>query len=642
MFLKYFTLESLYLKSVLCHLPSIIHPTMKLTSTRQVVDALEAAGQLVRVDVEVDPRLEIAEIQRRVFRAGGPAIYFSNVHGCRFPMVSNVFGTMERMRLLFGDTIDALARLARLQVDPADIMRRPRLYLNSPLHAWHSRPKQVRRAAVFAHETNIGELPQLVSWPEDGGPYITLPQVYSENPDSPGLMHSNLGMYRVQLGGGQYRPGREVGLHYQIHRGIGTHHAAAIRRNERLPVNVFVGGTPAMTVAAVMPLPEGISELTFAGVLAGGRIPLAFDPQKSPHGLPVYADADFCLCGYIEPDRLLPEGPFGDHLGYYSLAHDFPVMTVERVYHRADAVWPFTVVGRPPQEDAMFARLIHEIVGPVIEKTLPGVRAVHAVEAAGVHPLLLVLGSERYVPYEKDRRPRELLTQANAVLGQGQLSLAKYLFIAAAEDDESLDVYRVKDFLRHVLERVDWRRDLHFQTCTTIDTLDYSGTALNEGSKLVIAAAGPLLRKLPTTIDDRLRLPEGLGLGRPWVGMAGVLVVEGAAYTSDGDAVARFVESLSPRDAINEFPLIIVADDSAAAARSLDDLLWTTFTRSNPARDVYGIGSFTEDKHWGARGSLAIDARRKPHHAPPLVEDPEVTRRVDALAAKIGPLKGII
>ncbi len=621
---------------------------MPYTSLRQAVDALDAVGQLVRVEEQVDPRLEMAEIQRRVFRAGGPAIYFANVRGCRFPMVSNLFGTMDRMRFLFRDSLEALSRLVRLQVDPMDLVRRPKLYLNSPLHAWNARPRKVRKAAVWANQTTVDQLPQLVSWPDDGGAYVTLPQVYSEDPDSPGpnglnlggsnLGRSNLGMYRVQLSGGQYETNREVGLHYQIHRGIGAHHAAAIRRGERLPVNVFVGGTPAMSVAAVMPMPEGISELTFAGILARRRIPMACRPGE----LPVYADADFCICGHIEPQRLLPEGPFGDHLGYYSLAHDFPVMTVDRVYHRNDAIWPFTVVGRPPQEDTMFGQLIHELVGPAIEKTLPGVHAIHAVDAAGVHPLLLAVGSERYVPYEPDRHPRELLTQANAILGQGQLSLAKFLLIAAAEDDRELDVYKVEDFLRHVLVRADWNRDLHFQTCTTIDTLDYSGTALNEGSKLVIAAAGPAIRALPTEPASDLRVPERLGFKRPMMAPPGVLVLQGPSFAVDDRAVEKLAQSFSTDDTINRHPLIVVVDDSRAASRTLDDLLWTTFTRSDPARDVYGIGSFVDNKHWGARGSLLIDARTKPHHAPPLLEDPEVSQRVDELAARGGPLRGII
>ena len=350
-------------------------------------------------------------------------------------------------------------------------------------------PKLVRTGPILAHETTIDQLPQLVSWPDDGGPFVTLPQVYTEDADAPGWRKSNLGMYRVQLAGNRYRTNEEVGLHYQIHRGIGVHHAAAIERGEPLKVNVLVGGPPALAVAAVMPLPEGMPELTFAGALGGRRVRLV---RPAAGALPIVADADFCISGYVELDRQLPEGPFGDHLGYYSLAHDFPVLRVEHVYHRPGAIWPFTTVGRPPQEDTSFGQFIHELTGPVVPTLVPGVRAVHAVDAAGVHPLLLAIGSERYVPYAAQRQPQELLTQANALLGQGQMSLAKYLLIVAADDDRRLDIHDILAFLAHLLARVDWRRDLHFQTRTTIDTLDYSGSGLNEGSKLVIAAAGPI------------------------------------------------------------------------------------------------------------------------------------------------------
>jgi len=641
---------------------------MGYRTLRQCIDDLQSSGQLVRIEPPIDPRLEAAEIQRRVFRAGGPALYFANVRGCRFPMASNLFGTMERMRYLFRDSLDGLARLVKLQIDPAELVRRPRLYLDAPWRAWHSRPRKVRHGPVLANQTTIDQLPQLVSWPDDGGAYVTLPVVYSEDPDRPGLAHSNLGMYRVQLSGGQYQPNEEVGLHYQIERGIEKHHAAAIRRGEKLRVNVFVGGPPAMTVAAVMPLPEGMSELGLAGVLGRRRAAMIVGANH----LPIAAEADFCIRGYLDPDRQLREGPFGDHLGYYSLAHDFPVLRVERVYHRDDPIWPFTVVGRPPQEDTMFAQLIHELTGPVIPRVIPGVRAVHAVDAAGVHPLLLALGCERYVPYEP-RRPRELLTQANAILGQGQLSLAKYLWIAAVEDDPTLDVHRVEAFFAHVLRRVDWRRDLHFQTQTTIDTLDYSGQGLNAGSKLVIAAVGPPRRELPGELPADLalslspnRAQGGWGIAKrcprepipgsslrsrpshpphmanPRIAVPGILVVQGPRYEHNPEAVPRWAASVDRHHPINEFPLIVVVDDAEFAARTLENLLWVTFTRSNPAVDVHGIESFTDEKHWGCGGSLVIDARTKPHHAPPLVEDPEISRRVDRLASPGGPLHGII
>jgi 4-hydroxy-3-polyprenylbenzoate decarboxylase len=291
----------------------------------------------------------------------------------------------------------------------------------------------------------------------------------------------------------------------------------------------------------------------------------------------------------------------------------------------------------------MFGQLIHEIVGPVLPSVIPGLHAVHAVDAAGVHPLLLAIGSERYTPFEARSRPQELLTTANAILGQGQLSLAKYLWIAAREDDERLDVHDVRGFFRHVLERVDWTRDLHFQTATTIDTLDYSGDAVNQGSKLVIAAVGPPLRSLPTAIDA-LRLPAGFGPARP--AMPGVLVVAAPRFEANAageDArIETFCRATHPDDPINAFPLVVVVDDAEFAARTLNNFLWVTFTRSNPAADVHGVDSFVRQKHWGCRGSLVVDARIKPHHAPPLVEDQKVARRVDALGAKGGPLAGII
>jgi 4-hydroxy-3-polyprenylbenzoate decarboxylase len=421
-------------------------------------------------------------------------------------------------------------------------------------------------------------------------------------------------MYRIQLSGNDYEADREVGLHYQIHRGIGVHHAAALARGERLRVNVHVGGPPAWSLAAVLPLPEGMPEVLFAGVLAG-RAPRFAKTE----GLPVHADADFVIQGEVAQETKR-EGPFGDHLGYYSEAHPFPVLRVTRVCHRRGAMWPFTVVGRPPQEDSVFGALIHDLFGSAATSVLPGVRALHAVDDAGVHPLLLAIGSERYVPYQRTTRPMELLTQANAILGQGQLSLAKYLFIT---DDASVDIRDVRAFFAHVLERIDPLRDLHFQTHTTIDTLDYSGAALNEGSKLIVAACGDKRRSL---LDQHPR-------GR--VAMPGVLVVRTT------ESAEQFCRELGP-GAIEGFPLVVLVDDDELAARSLSNFLWITFTRSDPARDVHGVGARVVDKSWGCAGSIVIDARIKPGHAPVLEEDPAVVRRVEALAVKGGPLEGLL
>lgn len=609
---------------------------MKHRSTRQAVEDLRASGRLVVCEGEVDPNLEMAEIQRRVYLNGGPAVYFPQVKGTRFPCVSNLFANLEQARFLFRDTLESVRRLIELKIDPQAFPRNPLRYRSVPFTALRMLPRRCSNGSVMQSRTSVSELPKIKCWPDDGGAFVTLPQVLSADPSAPkNLMQVNLGMYRVQLDGNDYETDREVGLHYQIHRGVGVHHVKALQQGEPLNVVITVGGSPAMTVAAVMPLPEGLTELTFAGALAGRRIRMIQDATHAP----IYADADFAIVGKIFPGQSKPEGPFGDHLGYYSLTHDFPVLKIDAVYHRKDAVWPFTVVGRPPQEDTTFGQLIHELTGPIIPTVIPGVKAVHAVDAAGVHPLLLAIGSERYMPFAKETRPAELLTQANAILGNGQLSLAKYLFIINGADDPELDIHHIDRFLEHLLRRVDWGRDLHFQTRTTIDTLDYSGDGLNRGSKAIIAACGSPVRDLPTELPNDLRLPSGFS--DPRIVLPGILTVSGSARQPTEDLrsnLERFCSAYSPSDSINQFPLITLVDDSRFAANNLQNWLWTTFTRSNPAVDIDGIAGETVHRHWGCRGSLVIDARRKPHHAPPVIEDPETVAKVDARAARGGEL----
>ncbi|MBK6695583.1 MAG: UbiD family decarboxylase [Myxococcales bacterium] len=617
---------------------------MAYASLAECVRDLEASRQLVRLSVEIDPRLEAAAIQRRVFRAGGPALLFERLRGTPFPAVANLFGTKERARFLFRDALAGVRALVDAKVDVGRLLRAPSLALRVPGAALHALPRTVRSGPVLANETRIGALPAIVSWPDDGGPFITLPQVFTEDPDQRGLLGSNLGMYRVQLGGNAYAPDREVGLHYQLHRGIGVHHAAAIRRGEPLEVSIFIGGPPAMTLAAVMPLPEGLPEIAFAGALGGRAIRMIRPPEGQ--GTHVHADADFCIRGTIVQGVLKPEGPFGDHLGYYAKEHPFPVLAVRSVHHRDGAIWPFTTVGRPPQEDTLFGELIHELTAPLVPEVLPGVVGVNAVDAAGVHPLLLAVGRERYVPYADEQEPMELLTQASAILGQGQLSLAKYLLIAADGTDKP-PLHDVGAFLSHVLERFDPRRDLHFHARTTIDTLDYSGVSLNHGSKLVVAAAGPKKRSLGRSVPSQVTWPQGTG--RPAVALPGVLAIgAGPASRESSRGLRLFCEALErslSRDAVqalaDAFPLIVLVDDAEFAARSVDNLVWVTFTRSNPAVDVDGVMAFMEHKAWGCRGSLVIDARIKAHHAPELVEDEAVSRRVEALAVRGGPLAGL-
>ncbi len=659
---------------------------MGYRNLRACVEDLLKTGRLVKIEAPIDPRLEMAAIQRRVFEAGGPALWFTNATGCRYSMVSNLFGTRERLHFIFRDALKIIPKVLRLGVNPSDFMWRPQVYLNwrTPWSGWCSRPKRVRTGPVFQDSCSLSDLPHLKSWPQDGGAYVTLPQVFSESPSLPGLMRSNLGMYRVQLDGNDYLDEvhssnaiHEVGIHYQICRGLGIHHAEALNQKKRLPVNIFVGGPPALSIAAVMPLPEGMSELLFAGILNQRRVRMAQIPKRfhkkssptSPTLLPVSAEADFALCGWLETDVLKREGPFGDHLGYYSLEHLFPVMNVEHIFCRRDAIWPFTVVGRPPQEDSIIGEFIHEIVRDLTPDTIPGVKAVHAVDDCGVHPLLLAIGSERYAPYQNPRRPMELLTLSNAILGAGQLSLAKYLLIAAGEDDPNLDIRDVPRFFRHILERADWRTDLHFQTGTTIDTLDYSGDGLNRGSKIVVAAAGPPRRKLPRSLQDFARnhsaffsettenlevtaekllaLPKNLGIRNPAVILPGILVLEAPPWNDDGtkrDAnrlAEQFCAAFNRQSPINDFPLIVLVDNVQRATNSTRDFLWTTFTKSDPARDISGIEPTLKNRHFGFEGSLLIDARQKSFHAPELEEDPEVTRKIEELAGPGKPLHGL-
>jgi 4-hydroxy-3-polyprenylbenzoate decarboxylase len=610
---------------------------MTYANTADLIADLDKHKALVRISQPIDPDLEMAEIHRRVHAAGGPAILFENIKGSPFPAASNLYGTIDRARFIFRHTLDRMQRLIRLAGDPHLFLKSPFSYADLPRTLWHMLPQNVKSGPVTAGQTRIGLLPQIRCWPDDGGAFILLPQVYTEDPARPSIFRSNLGMYRIQLSGNAYLPDKEIGLHYQIRRDIAGHHAAALEKKAPLKVSIFVGGPPAHAFAAVMPLPEGMPEATFAGGLAGRRFRFI-----RKNGYVLSADADFCITGAVFEGETRPEGPFGDHLGYYSLAHPFPVIHVDAVYHRPGAVWPFTVVGRPPQEDSVFGKLIHEITGPMVPRSVPGLTALHAVDEAGVHPLLLAIGHERFVPWEP-RRPRELLKIANAVLGFGACALAKYLIITAYEDRPTLDIHDIAGFFRHILERVDWRVDLHFQTATTMDTLDYSGTAINEGSKVVIAAAGPPVRTLLTETLGDLSLPDGFK--DPAMALPGILAVTGPAFSDMAAAeqeMARLADRLGGLKSKDDLPMVLVVDDAPFTARHINNFLWVVFTRSNPSHDIYGVNSAVRYKHWGCECPLIIDARLKTHHAPPLIEDPEITKRVDELGKKGGCLYGII
>lgn len=611
---------------------------MPYTSLESCLLDLEKIGHLVRVKEEVDPYLEMASIHLRLYAAKGPAVLFENVKGSKYRAASNIFGTLERSKFIFRETLVNVQKIIALKNDPMKALRQPFKNIGTAMAAMKALPKKNPSSKpVLADEIKITDLPLIHHWPMDGGAFVTLPQVYTEDPDQPGIMHSNLGMYRIQLTGNDYKLNEEIGLHYQLHRGIGVHQTKANRKGQPLKVSCFVGGPPSHTLSAVMPLPEGLSEMTFAGLLGGRRFHYTYQD-----GFAISTDADFVITGEVYPGENKPEGPFGDHLGYYSLTHPFPLMRVHKVYARKNAIWPFTVVGRPPQEDTSFGALIHEITGDAIPQEIPGLKEVHAVDAAGVHPLLLAVGSERYTPYLKNQQPAEILTIANHVLGTGQLSLAKFLFITA-DDTNQLTAHHARPFMEYLLERIDLSRDVHFYTNTTIDTLDYSGTGLNSGSKVVFAAYGPKKRELSRDIPQSLK--ELQSFENPQLAMPGVVALQTKAFTDYATAAVE-METLQAQlkdktTSLNGVPFIVICDDSSFAAATLNNYLWVTYTRCNPSHDIYGINSFTRYKHWGCEGPLVIDARIKPHHAPALVLDPAIEKKVDRLFAKGGSLHGL-
>jgi len=600
---------------------------------------LEKNKQLIRIKEEVDPYLEMTALHLRVHEVGGPALLFENVKGSKFRTASNIFGTLERSKFIFRDTLSIVQQLIELKDDPIKAIKNPLKNIGAGLAALKALPlKNPFHKPVLTQQIQISHIPQIQHWPMDGGAFVTLPQVYTEDIDKPGIMNANLGMYRIQLSGNDYELNKEIGLHYQLHRGIGVHQSKANKKNVPLKVSVFVGGPPSHSVAAVMPLPEGISELTFAGVLGDRRFRYCY-----VDGYCISTDADFVITGEVYPNDNKPEGPFGDHLGYYSLKHPFPVMKVHKVYAKQNAIWPFTVVGRPPQEDTSFGQLIHEISGKALQQEIPGLKEVHAVDAAGVHPLLLATGSERYTPYMPQQQPAEILTIANHILGTGQLSLAKFLFITA-DDENKLTTNDIPGYLKYILQRIQLSRDIHFYTNTTIDTLDYSGTSLNSGSKVVLAAYGAVIRELATEIPTCLK--DLQHYENPKLILPGIIALQTNKFSDYNKAVTELQllndQLKNKTEELKQVPFIIITDDADFISANLRNFLWTTFTKCNPSHDIYGIDSFTENKHWGCNGSLVFDARAKPHHAPPIEKDPAIEKKIERFFNKGGSLCGVL
>jgi UbiD family decarboxylase len=569
---------------------------------RAFLDRLRGDGDLVTVDAAVDPRLEVAEIHRRVIAAGGPALLFTNVAGSRFRLATNLFGTARRAELAFGERP---RRLIRRLVELADSVLPP-----TPSALWDARDvawdlvkvgarrvAQAPVAEVITSSLPLTDLPAITSWPEDAGPFITLPLVYTTHPDRGG---HNLGMYRMQV-----YDARRTGMHWQIGKGGGFHYAVAEARGRALPVNVALGGPPAMMLSAVAPLPENVPELLLASLLTGGRFPLA-DNAAGP--LPLPATAEFVLVGEVPPGERRSEGPFGDHYGYYSLAHDYPVFRCRAMFHREKAVFPATVVGKPRQEDFFLGDFLQEILSPVFPVVMPAVVDLWSYGETGYHSLAAAVVKQRY--------KREAMASAFRILGEGQLSLTKFLLVL----DRQRDLRDFRGVLEHVLERADFRTDLYVFGNLSMDTLDYTGPAVNEGSKGVLLGVGEPVRDLPREFGGAL--PAGVERAEVFCG--GCLAVSGPGAAEEPDAAGR----LAREPAFADWPLLVLVDDAAEAVRTVVRFLWTAFTRFEPAADIHAKELSIARQHIVHTPPVVIDARLKPGFPEELFCDPDTAKRV--------------
>jgi len=553
---------------------------------RAFLDQLRRDGDLVTVESEVDPHLEVAEIHRRVVAGGGPALLFTNVKGSGFRLVTNLFGTARRAEMAFGERP---LRLIRRVVELVETIMPP-----TPAKLWGARDVGMELLKVGTRRRSTGpvtervtqdvrldRLPALTCWPEDGGPFVTLPLVYTTHPDKAG---HNLGMYRMQV-----YDARTTGMHWQIGKGGGYHYAVAERRGQKLPATVFLGGPPALILSAIAPLPENVPELMLASLIAGERL-----PQVHGHGPhPLIASAEFALIGDVPPRVRKPEGPFGDHYGYYSLQHDYPIFEVSRIAHRADAIYPATVVGKPRQEDFFIGDLLQELLSPLFPVVMPAVERLWSYGETGYHSLAAAIVKQRY--------RREAMASAFRILGEGQLSLSKFLLVT----DQHVDVKNFRATLEHILARTRPETDLYVFSNLAMDTLDYTGPTVNEGSKGVWMGLGEPVRDLPRQFTSP-DVPQGVTDVRVFCG--GCLVVGAPSYESERDVVSRIATS----PAFAQWPLVVVSDEPERAARSDMNFLWTTFTRFEPAADIHAADRRIIRNHIAYTAPVVIDARMKP------------------------------
>src|SRR5690348_2228728 len=576
-----------------------MHPSL-----RTFLDRLHRENEIVTIKAEVDPYLELAEIHRRVISEGGPALLFERVKGSRYPVVTNLFGTERRIALAFGPKPEMFVREL---VHTAEALLPPNItelwkHRSVALDLLKLGTRNTSRAPVrqvVDRPPRLDQLPVLTTWQEDGGPFITLPLVYTEHPVT---KKHNLGIYRMQV-----YDSRTTGLHWQIQKGGGFHYHEAERREQSLPVTVFLGGPPALILAAIAPLPEDVPELVLASLLAGEKLKLVRNPLGDVrHRLA--AEAEFALVGHAPPHQRRPEGPFGDHYGYYSLLHDYPVFNVESVFHRRDAIYPATVVGKPRQEDFFIGDYLQKLLSPLFPLVMPSVRDLWTYGETGFHSLCAAVVRERY--------GREALVSGFRILGEGQLSLTKFLLLTDTPQD-------LKDFPRlfeHILERFRPETDLFVFSNVSMDTLDYTSGKVNEGSKAIMLGLGDPVRSLPREFKGEL--PSYISRAEVFCG--GCLVVQGRAFKDDEDLAAR----VATEEIFSQWPLIVLHDD-ADVARSTPKFLWSTWTRFESAADIYAADTRIERHHLVYKAPIVIDARLKPGFPDELIVGDDIKSLVD-------------
>ena len=556
---------------------------------RSFIKTLRQENEIVEIDVPVDPYLEIAEIHRRVIEKQGKALLFNNVANSKFPVVTNLFGTAKRIDLAFGKRPQEFVRNA---VEMIDVLLPPK-----PKELWNYRQmgfdalklgtKTVKNAPIlerFSREPKLTEIPLLQLWHEDGGHFVTLPLVYTESLTNG---KHNLGMYRIQ----RYDD-VTTGIHWQIGKGGGFHHHEAEKMNRDLPVNITVGGAPAMILAAIAPLPEDVPELMLASLLANGKIETVKNPL--PNGLRLIAEAEFVFSGIVPPNVRRPEGPFGDHYGYYSLVHDYPIFKCEAIFHRKDAIYPATVVGKPRQEDYFIGDYLQELLSPLFPLVMPAVKDLWSYGETGFHSLAAAVVKERY--------GREALSAGFRILGEGQLALTKFLLLT----DKPQDLRDFKTTFEYILQRVDWRTDFFIFNKTSFDTLDYASGKINHGSKALLAGVGEAKRELKKEFAGEL--PNFVK--RAEVYCAGCLVIETDSHASDNEKSVNLGEKIANCGYFDDWQIVVI-HDSADFAKTTEKFLWATWTRFNPATDIYAKNQTVENHHIAYQNPIVIDARMK-------------------------------